>query len=80
MRNILQYRNILCLLFALIGFANFAYAQGTITIKGVVRDAMDEPVIGATVVVVKSTIGTTTNVDGEFMLEVPEKSLIKVSY
>lgn len=44
-------RNILCLLFVLIGFTNFAYAQNVVSIKEVVRDVMD-----VTIVVVKSTI------------------------
>lgn len=80
MKNILQYRYVLCLLFALIGFTNFAYAQGNVTVKGLVRDAMGEPIIGATVIVVKTTIGTTTDMDGKFVLEAPEKSTVKVSY
>ena len=33
MKNILQYRYVLSLLFALIGFTNFAYAQGNVTVK-----------------------------------------------
>lgn len=80
MKNILQYRYALSLLFALIGFTNFAYAQGNVTVKGLVKDAMGEPIIGATVIVVKTTIGTTTDMDGKFVLEAPEKSTVKVSY
>lgn len=80
MKNILQYRYVLSLLFALIGFTNFAYAQGNVTVKGLVKDAMGEPIIGATVIVVKTTIGTTTDMDGKFVLEAPEKSTVKVSY
>ena len=79
MKNILQYRYVLSLLFALIGFTNFAYAQGNVTVKGLVKDAMGEPIIGATVIVVKTTIGTTTDMDGKFVLEAPEKSTVKVS-
>ena len=76
MKNILQYRYVLSLLFALIGFTNFAYAQGNVTVKGLVKDAMGEPIIGATVIVVR----TTTDMDGKFVLEAPEKSTVKVSY
>ena len=36
--------------------------------------------IGATVVVVNSTVGTTTDLDGKFQLDAPRKSVIKVSY
>ena len=80
MKNIMHNRYIFCLFFALIGIVDFAYAQNTITVKGLVRDAMGEPVIGATVVVVNSTVGTTTDLDGKFQLDAPRKSVIKVSY
>lgn len=78
MKNIMHNRYIFCLFFALIGIVDFAYAQNTITVKGLVRDAMGEPVIGATVVVVNSTVGTTTDLDGKFQLDAPRKSVIKV--
>lgn len=37
MKNIMHNRYIFCLFFALIGIVDFAYAQNTITVKGLVR-------------------------------------------
>ncbi|MDU1903384.1 MAG: SusC/RagA family TonB-linked outer membrane protein [Dysgonomonas sp.] len=48
-------------------------------LKGVVNDAMG-PVIGATVAVKGTTTGTTTDLDGQFSLDVPVGSTIVVSY
>lgn len=51
------------------------------TVRGVITDAKtSEPIIGATVVIVGSTIGTTTNVDGDFMLDCSEGDSLRVSY
>lgn len=49
-------------------------------ISGVVTDERGETIIGATVTVKGETTGTTTDMDGKFSLEVPEKSTIVVSY
>ena len=60
--------------------ASFAYGQRTIS--GVVTSAKDkQPIIGAVVLVEKTTIGTTTDIDGKYSLSVPDeaKNLI-VSY
>lgn len=68
------------------GFCN-AYAQqvsatqtaGTCT--GVVYDDTGEPLIGATVTVLGTSIAGATNIDGEFSLKgVPEGATINVSY
>lgn len=51
-----------------------AFSQGIV--KGVVVDALSgEPLIGATVVVEKTTIGTSTSVDGSFSLKVPSNKV-----
>ena len=47
-----------------------AFAQNR-TITGTVVDGSDIPIIGANVLVVGTTTGVITNVDGEFTLEVP---------
>ena len=44
-----------------------AYAQ-QITVKGHVKDAMGEPVIGANVIAKGTTTGTITDFDGNFTL------------
>ncbi len=55
-----------------------AYAQ--ITVNGVVKDATGEPVIGATVRVVGTQMGTATDFDGLFTLEgVPQGAKLLVS-
>ena len=50
-------------------------AQGGYLVKGVVEDAQG-PVIGATVLQQGTTNGTTTGLDGDFMLRVPDADAI----
>ncbi|MDD4514033.1 SusC/RagA family TonB-linked outer membrane protein [Massilibacteroides sp.] len=54
--------------------------SSTKKISGTVIDQSGIPVIGANVVVKGTTNGTITGLDGEFTLEVPEKSQLAVSY
>ncbi len=55
-----------------------AYAQ--ITVNGVVKDATGEPVIGATIRVVGTQMGTATDFDGLFTLEgVPQGAKLQIS-
>ncbi|MDO5036134.1 MAG: TonB-dependent receptor [Porphyromonas sp.] len=78
--RILQLSGIFTLLLGL--FAPMALAQ-TITVKGVVKDAKyNEPVIGATVMLVENTSkGATTGMDGEFTLTgVPSNGTLRISY
>ncbi len=49
-------------------------------VTGTVSDAIGEPIIGANVVVKGTTIGTITDLDGKFELEVPEKAVLEISY
>lgn len=62
-------------------FPAATFAQD-INIKGVVLDkSLDEPIIGASVVVEGNTgIGTITDIDGNFSLKVPMNSTISISY
>jgi TonB-linked SusC/RagA family outer membrane protein len=66
------HRNLILLVLLLIGLPLSVIAQNR-TISGTVRDAMDV-VIGASVSVKGSTIGTITDVDGNFKLSVPSQS------
>lgn len=67
------------LLFALLLCVNM-YAQGLI-VKGHITDSNGEPVIGANIVVKGTTIGTITDFDGNFSLEVPDKnSVLRIGY
>jgi iron complex outermembrane receptor protein len=62
-----------CLLLALmLGFSSYAMAQRTIT--GTVTDDRGDAVISATVQVKGTTIGTTTDLDGKYSINVPEGS------
>ena len=54
--------------------------QKNIRITGTVVDEQGEPIIGASVMVKGSTLGTISNMDGEFSFEVPEKATFAVSY
>ena len=49
-------------------------------INGTVFDAKGEPIIGANVRVKGSTLGTITDLDGVFSLDVPENAILEVSY
>ena len=49
-------------------------------ISGTVKDQNGESVIGANVSVKGTTIGTITDIDGNFILEVPENVVIQISY
>lgn len=69
----------LFLLLTLLSFSLTALAQQKVT--GKVKDSSGEPVIGASVVVKgNSTMGTITDFDGNFMLDVPAKSVLVISY
>ncbi|MDE6371276.1 MAG: TonB-dependent receptor [Duncaniella sp.] len=60
-------------------FAFPALAQ-TITVTGTVIDPEGEPLIGASVLVKGETLGTATNLDGEFTLKAPADGTLIVSY
>lgn len=51
-----------------------------VSLSGVVKDPTGEPVIGANVIVQGTTTGTVTDYDGNFTLEAPENSRLKISY
>lgn len=58
-----------------------AYAYADITVTGTVISGTDgEPLIGATVLCDQTKKGTATDLDGNFELNVPEGSSIKISY
>ncbi len=69
------------LLLAFLLFPFLSMAQDMM-VKGNIMDAEDasEPIIGATIIIVDSQKGTTTDVDGNFSLTVPKGSTISISY
>lgn len=76
--NLKFVKTILPLLMGLF-FSLGAFAQ-QITVKGQVRDAQGEPIIGANVVVKGTTNGTITDFDGIFLLQATQGSTISVSF
>ena len=49
-------------------------------ITGIVKDANGEPIIGANVMVKGQSIGTITDIDGQFMLDAPKDAVLQISY
>ena len=77
MNNLLRSITLLLLMFIL----GSVSAQNTsLNIKGIVRDAMGDPIVGATILQQGSTHGTISNKDGEFSLSVPDKSMLEISF
>ena len=83
MKNVkLQIQKIPCLvLFMLLGCLT-AYAQSGITVRGTVVDSKGEVIIGASVAVKgNKTVGTITDLDGNFKLNVPnDKAVLVISF
>ena len=69
---------ILPVLFGL--FLSLGVNAQEISVKGVVKDASGEPIIGANVMVEGTTIGTITDLDGNFNLTAPQGSTISISF
>jgi iron complex outermembrane receptor protein len=58
-----------------------AIAQtGQTNVKGTVRDVNGEPIIGATILLQGTTVGTATDMDGNFSLQAPGNGVLEVSY
>lgn len=58
-----------------------AVAQSpAIKVRGQVVDEQGEPLLGATIRVKNTSTGTTTDLDGNFQLEVPSNAVLLVSY
>jgi iron complex outermembrane receptor protein len=67
--------------FIYIFISTLIFAQGTITISGVVRDETKKPLPGATVSVPGTRIGTTTDSVGTYSLAVPKDAkTVVISY
>ena len=81
MKNLKQLIRQTALMMMMLTCSSLLYAQG-ISVKGTVTDASGEPLIGASVVVKGNTsLGTVTDFDGNYKLNVPsEQSVIVFSY
>ena len=71
--------NLTALLWALLALPLWASAQN-ISVSGTVIDENGEPLIGATVQQKGTSVGTATDFDGKFTLQVPSKSTLVFSY
>lgn len=72
---------IFCLFLGIsLAFAVPVNAQQMRTIKGTVVDEMGEPIIGATVRVDETDRGTITDVEGHFLVSVPDNGKLTISY
>lgn len=76
-------RSLLCrFFFCLFSFlfccAGIAYAQESVTVKGVITDKAGIPLIGASIVEKGTTHGVITDLDGNFSLEVSKKNAVLV--
>ena len=49
-------------------------------ITGIVKDTNGEPIIGANITVKGQSIGTITDIDGQFTLDAPEDAVLQISY
>ncbi len=68
----------LCALFVVLSPGS-AWAQNSV--KGTVFDEAGEPIIGATVIVVGTQTGTSTDIDGKFMLQnIKKESVLQISF
>lgn len=54
--------------------------QATVSVNGTVLDDKGEPIIGAAVLVVGTTTGTVTDLDGRFSLDVAEGTKLQITY
>lgn len=52
----------------------------TITVSGVVSDPSGEPLLGASILAQGTTVGTSTNIDGEYTINVAPDATLVVSY
>lgn len=75
----LGFQKALLLLFCFF-FSLASFAQDRKAITGKVTDTAGEPILGASVTVQGTTIGTATDFEGNFSLSVPENSILSVSY
>lgn len=60
--------------------ADSAPEEKTTKLTGTVTDSTGEPVIGANVVEKNSRNGTVTDIDGNFVLDVPQNAVVRISY
>ncbi|MEZ3418581.1 MAG: TonB-dependent receptor [Bacteroidales bacterium] len=79
MNNILRTAALLCIML-FFSSGTVAWAQRTYSVSGTVVDTSNEPLPGAGIQVSGTTIGTMTDMDGNFSISVPEGKTLSVSF
>ena len=72
----ISFRRTVCLTAAMLLLSWAAFAQGTITIKGTVKDEAGQPLVGAAVMVDGSTVGVVTDIEGNYSITFTPNSKI----
>jgi TonB-linked SusC/RagA family outer membrane protein len=71
----------IAMMLVLLLFAGLQVVLAQRTISGKVADSQGQPLIGVTVLVKGTTIGTSTDADGKFLIQVPnDQSTLQLSY
>ena len=71
-------RAVMAVLFACL--MSLVQAQAQTSVTGTVVDSSDEPMVGASVIVTGSSVGTSTDIDGNFTINAKQGQTLKVSY
>ncbi len=79
MKNTLVKKEFLILLLLFMSFSSFIFSE-TITVKGIVKDASGEPLIGVNVVDLENKQGTITNIQGVYQLDVSPQAKLSFSF
>lgn len=83
-KTFLRQNTFLCALFFFCALAATTIAQntkaGSKPISGIITDAKGESIIGASILVKGTTLGTITDFDGKFRLDVPVNSKLTITY
>ena len=67
------------LLILFLALSTYGYGQGR-TVQGTITDDQGEPIPGTTVAVKGTTIGTVSDIDGKYSLNVPETGILVFSF
>lgn len=85
----LTMRQVLMTLFCFVGLSLYPSGNASLTaavlqqsghIRGQVTDTKGEPIIGANILIEGTTTGTITDIDGNFTIDAPAGSVLKISY
>ena len=78
MKKLLKQR-LLPLLFGMLFCIPVVFGQNQVSVKGKIVDEDGQPVIGAGIMVKGTTNGVTTDLDGNFSIVVPARSILEIS-